>query len=70
MNTYKTDGTNIDVAMTCVQEGMGEMKVAMNGEVSPTKSDLNVTWEGNVPPIGAAKFIMTMKQERIGDCDT
>ncbi len=63
------DGGEMDMAMSCEQEGMGEVTIAMTGTVTPTSSDLTMISEGTFGPMGEGKVEMNIKQERIGDCD-
>lgn len=63
------NGGEMDMAMTCEQEGVGEMAISMTGSVSPTSSDLTMVSEGTFGPMGEGKIEMNVKQERIGDCD-
>ena len=58
----------MDMAMTCNDPQVGEMSIEMNGEVSPTKSDITMTTEGAFGMLGEGKMSMNVKQERIGDC--
>ena len=68
VNRFALDGGDIDMAMTC--SGQAEsMEMALSGTVAPTRSDLRMTMQGDVPGMGAMNIAMTMKQERIGDCD-
>ncbi|WP_284126075.1 DUF3617 domain-containing protein [Parerythrobacter aestuarii] len=62
------DGGTIDMAMTCEDESSGTMNITMNGDVSPTKSDLTMKMQGKIPQLGDANIEMNMKQERVGDC--
>lgn len=62
-------GTDVDMAMTCSEAGSGEMNIAMTGEVSPTKSELNVVSQGMMGDLGDARVEMNLVQERIGECD-
>lgn len=62
------NGGTIDMAMTCEDDTSGTMNITMNGDVSPTESDLTMKMKGNIPQLGEANIEMNMKQERIGDC--
>ncbi|MEO0906164.1 MAG: DUF3617 domain-containing protein [Pseudomonadota bacterium] len=67
---FDLDGGKIDMAMTCTPQEGGTMQVAMTGDVSPTRTAINVVTKGNLPPMGEANIEMNMVQERIGDCDS
>ena len=62
------DNGTMDMAMTCNDPQVGEMKMTMTGDVSPTSSDVTMTTEGAFGPLGEGKMSMNVKQERIGDC--
>jgi len=63
------NGGEMDMAMSCQQEGVGEATIAMTGTVTPTSSDLTMITEGAFGPMGEGKIEMNIKQERIGDCE-
>ena len=63
------NGGSMDMAMTCTEEGMGEVNIALTGTVTPTSSDLTMVTEGTFGPMGEGKVEMNVKQERIGDCE-
>ncbi len=63
------DGNDMDMAMSCNDPNMGEMTISMQGNVSPTASDLTMVTEGTFGPMGEGKMEMNIKQERIGDCE-
>lgn len=65
---FDLNGGDIDMAMTCSPAEGGTMRMTMNGNVSPTKSEINVVSKGTLPGVGDANIEMTMVQERIGDC--
>ena len=67
---FDLDGGKIDMAMTCSPPEGGTMQVAMTGDVSPTRTQINIVSKGNLPPTGEASIEMNMAQERIGDCDS
>ncbi|BDW83192.1 hypothetical protein MACH24_26300 [Erythrobacter sp. Dej080120_24] len=66
---FNLDGGKIEMAMSCSPAEGGEMRMTMNGNVSPTKSDINVVTQGNIAGMGEANIEMSMVQERIGDCE-
>lgn len=69
ITTFTMDGGDVDMAMTCaVDGGLGEMNVAMNGEVTPTTSDMTMAMKGRVPELGEVAMKMAYRQKRIGDC--
>lgn len=67
---FDLNGGDIDMAMTCSPAEGGTMRMTMNGNVSPTKSEINVVSNGTLPGLGEANIEMAMVQERIGDCDS
>jgi hypothetical protein len=67
---FDLDGGNIDMAMTCANPDEGTMSVAMTGNVSSTRSEINVVSKGNISGMGDANIEMSMIQERLGDCDS
>ncbi|MEM7780676.1 MAG: DUF3617 domain-containing protein [Pseudomonadota bacterium] len=66
---FELDSGDIDMAMTCTPQGGGEMRVAMTGNATPTRSEMTITTNGTLPQLGEANMEMSMVQERIGDCD-
>ncbi|MEO0463656.1 MAG: DUF3617 domain-containing protein [Pseudomonadota bacterium] len=69
MSKYEIDGSDVSMEMACKQPGAGDMNVSMQGTVTPTRSEFDVTTKGEIPQFGEAEFTMSMVQERIGDCD-
>lgn len=69
ISKYEIDGNDMVMEMSCKQPGAGDMNVAMQGTVTPTRSEFDVTTKGEIPQFGEAEFKMSMVQERIGDCD-
>lgn len=67
---FELDGGDVDMAMTCSSADEGTMSVAMTGNVSSTRSEINVVSNGNIAGMGEANIEMSMIQERIGDCDS
>lgn len=67
---YVIDGNDMDMAMSCSPPGAATpMEMAMNGTVSPTKSDLTMVSKGMIPGMDEASVEMRITQERIGDCE-
>ena len=70
VDAFTLEGGNMDMKMSCSdEEGMGDMQIAMQGEVSPTASDMTMEMDGNIPQLGRIQMAMSYKQRRIGDCD-
>lgn len=67
---FELDGGDVDMAMTCSSPDEGSMSVAMTGNVSSTRSEINVVSKGNISGMGDANIEMSMIQERLGDCDS
>lgn len=67
---FDLDNGSIDMAMNCEPAQGGNMRVAMTGDVSPTRTDITVVTNGTLPELGAADMEMNMVQERVGDCDS
>jgi hypothetical protein len=67
---FSIDGSDVSMKMSCDQGGMGTMEVTMDGKVSPTSSDMNMTMQGTIPELGPVEMAMSFQQERIGDCDS
>lgn len=65
---FDVDGGSIDAAMTCSPDGQGTMTVAVQGTGSATRSEMNMTMEGDMPPMGSMTMKMRIVNERIGDC--
>lgn len=66
---FELDGGDIDMAMSCAAGEGDNMDVTMTGNVTPTRSEINVVSDGTLPGVGDANIEMSMVQERIGDCD-
>lgn len=68
MQSFDINGGDIDAKMSCVAGGQGEMNITMDGSGTSTSMDMQVTMEGSMPGMGAAKLVLRSKSERIGDC--
>ncbi|MEL7188221.1 MAG: DUF3617 domain-containing protein [Pseudomonadota bacterium] len=70
ISKFNIDGNDLDMAMTCSPNGNdGAMNMTMKGNVTPTRSEMQMTMSGNMQGLGEANIEMEMVQERIGDCD-
>ncbi|MDY7097888.1 MAG: DUF3617 domain-containing protein [Pseudomonadota bacterium] len=69
INSFNIDGSKVDMKMSCNENGTGDMLIAMNGNVTPTKQDMDMKMDGEMPGLGAVKIEMSFVQERIGECD-
>ena len=70
ITTFTIEGGDVDMALSCADDsGFGEMAVTMNGQVTPTTSDMTVAMAGTAPGMGEMNMKMSFKQERIGACD-
>jgi len=69
ISSFTIEGNQIDMKMACNQGALGQMDVAMSGEVSPTASDMTMTMSGSIPELGTVNMEMSFKQERVGDCE-
>ncbi|MEM6857787.1 MAG: DUF3617 domain-containing protein [Pseudomonadota bacterium] len=70
IQTFTIEGNQVEMAMQCDQEGMGDMAVTMSGEVAPTQSDLTMTMNGTIPQLGAVEMAMSFQQKRVGECES
>ena len=70
IETFSITGNQVNMAMKCAQDGMGDMQVTMDGEVSSTRSDLNMKMAGTIPQLGDVDMALSFTQTRIGDCDS
>ncbi|BDI61659.1 DUF3617 domain-containing protein [Qipengyuania nanhaisediminis] len=69
VNKMTIDSGTMDMAMTCSDPQVGEMRISMNGDVSPTRSDVTMVSQGTFGPLGEGRMEMNFVQERIGDCE-
>lgn len=70
IDKFDLAGTEVDMEMSCSSPEQGELKMVMNGTVSPTRSDIKAVTTGTLPQIGDANIEMSMVQERLGDCES
>jgi hypothetical protein len=68
MTKFTHNGSDIDMAMSCDQQEMGQMTITMTGNVEPTSADMEMSMTGNNPQMGDMSMKLNYKQERIGDC--
>jgi hypothetical protein len=69
VTSFTLDGGRMDMAMTCSgEDGLSVSQIAMNGEVTPTTSDMTMEIEGTIPDLGSTRMKMAYNQRRIGDC--
>lgn len=61
-------GGRIDAALTCSGDGMMSGEVLLNGTMTETGSDMEMSFKMQVPQAGEATMRMHMVSERIGDC--
>ena len=66
---FELNSGDVDMAMTCDTGEGNQMAMTMTGKVTSTSSDITVVTNGTVPEMGEANIEMSMKQERIGECD-
>lgn len=64
---FELAGNDLDAVMICKTEA-GDMRMAMNGEVSSTSSNFDMNMSGTMGGV-SVDMTMKMQQERIGDCD-
>lgn len=70
VKAFTLDGGAMDMKMACSgEDGMGNMNIAMKGDVTPTTSDMTMEMDGTIPEMGKIQMSMSYKQRRIGDCD-
>jgi len=68
ISTFEIDGSDVNMAMSCDQDGAGKMDVTMDGNVTSTKSDMNMAMTGDMEGVGEMAIKMSFVQERIGEC--
>ncbi len=65
---WDIDGGDFDGKMTCNVPGQGKMTMTMTGTGTPTRSEVNMTMQGNMAGMGDSTIRMKATHERIGDC--
>ena len=65
---YEVDGGRIDARMVCDVPQRGKMTMTLTGQGTETRSDMDMTMEGDMPGLGAMTMRMKSTQERIGAC--
>ena len=68
VSKFDTSGNNIDAVMACNSPDGLAGTVAMTGTMNDNSSDVEMTFDQEVPEFGAIKMKMRVKSERIGDC--
>jgi Protein of unknown function (DUF3617) len=66
-NRFKLDDGNMDAVMSC-KTPQGDMRVAMQGSVTPTTSDFTATMAMNFEGAGPGTMKFNGKHQRVGDC--
>lgn len=65
---WDIDGGDFDGKMTCNVPGQGSMTMTMAGKGTPTRSEVDMTMQGNMGGMGESTIRMKATHERIGDC--
>lgn len=65
---WDINGGDFDGKMTCDVPGQGAMTMTMTGTGSPTRSEVNMTMQGDMAGMGQSTIRMKATHERIGDC--
>lgn len=65
---FDIDGGDFDGKMVCNVAGQGSMTMTMNGKGSETRSEMDMTMEGNISGMGDMTMRMKTTHERQGDC--
>ena len=65
---FDVAGGNFDAQMTCTNPGQGKMTMTMKGRGTPTRSEMDMTMQGNMTGMGDSTIHMKSTHERIGDC--
>jgi hypothetical protein len=68
VENFTMEGGDVNLALNCAAEGMGDMRAEMSGKVTSTSSDMTMKMKGNIPQLGPVEMTMAYTQERIGDC--
>ena len=65
---WDINGGDFDGKMTCQMPGQGPMTMTMTGKGTPTRSEVNMTMQGDMAGMGESTIRMKATHERIGDC--
>lgn len=68
VDEFNQSGGQIDALLTCSGDGMMSGQVTLNGTMTETGSDMEMSFKMQVPQAGEATMRMRMVSERIGDC--
>ncbi|MEL7445552.1 MAG: DUF3617 domain-containing protein [Pseudomonadota bacterium] len=69
IDKFNIDGNDVEMAMSCKDDGAGAMTMSMTGNVTPTRSEMTMISEGMMAEMGGGTVEMKLVQERIGECD-
>ncbi len=65
---YEFDGGKLDGKMVCNVPGQGTMTMTIAGTGSATRSEMEMTMEGNMTGMGESTIRLKAIHERTGDC--
>lgn len=68
VDQFNQAGGAIDAVLTCSGDGMMNGQVTLNGTMTETGSNMEMSLKMQVPQAGEATMRMRMVSERIGDC--
>ena len=70
VRAFSIKGNQVNMKLNCAMMGLGEMDVTLDGEVSPTRSDVTTKMSVASPRFGSGDLTLRYKQIRTGDCDS